>query len=100
MTIRIDLNDLTQAHVNECAPYLGKCSYDAPCIIGTLLPVEVRKEFGGMSIYSLIVGGWVSAPKEQENEIEELQGAFDDGDTPRLVNMLYARGLVWPEAAA
>lgn len=87
--MKIDLRNLTQDKVDEALPHVGSCSYEAPCIIGTLLPPEKRFVFdavgGGMSIRSLELDGFVEFLDEQQRELAcELQQAFDNhGKDPR-----------------
>ena len=87
--VKLDLNDLTQAHLDECRPHCGwGCTYDAPCIIGTLIPKDVRED-PAMPQHSGINGGriqkFVRTIPEQMPDLVALQDAFDSGDWDRLV---------------
>jgi len=84
--IKIDLRDLTDAHVAQALPHLGKCSYSAPCIIGTLLTQDARERFDKSSIIGLssavgglIEDGLLTLPDEQRVLATALQRAFDSG---------------------
>ena len=80
MAIKIDLCDLTEAHLEEALPHMGACSYASPCIIGTLMPKRKRKGFdcsGGISIEALLDEEQVSLPKGQAKLAIRLQSAFD-----------------------
>ena len=101
MTISINLDDLTQEHIDRCAPFIGECEYDAPCIIGTLMPFEAAdqiraREFDDESIDYLVKKGAVIIPAEQEVEAKALQSAFDRHDSMELSRLLAKRGLAWP----
>lgn len=94
--ITINLDDLTQTHIDECAPKLGDCTYSAPCIIGTLVPPAERKRLGAFRLGRLIAADSVSVSRDQLDEANRLQMAFDTGDTGALTHLLAKRGLVWP----
>lgn len=93
MTISINLDDLTQEHIDRCAPHIGECRYDAPCIIGTL-----SEDLGPIasSIDVLVGMGRVSMPDEQREEAHALQCAFDGRYVGFLIELLAKRGLKWP----
>ena len=96
MAHEISLDGLTQQHVNECAPNIGKCSYAAPCIIGTLFD-GIPENYDGLSIEVLVEDGLVSMPASQLQEAVALQEAFDCNDQSRLSMLLAVRGLEWPQ---
>lgn len=84
--IKIDLRNLTQAHVDEALNHLGECLYSAPCIIGTLIPVKDRDrldyapDYGGGGILHLARDGHVEFPDDaQRDDAYEIQKAFDIG---------------------
>lgn len=78
--IKIDLNDLTQAQLDECRPHLGTGRYDAPCVIGTFLPKEVRDD-PFFPQHSAINGNriqkFVEVVPGQMDDLVNLQDAFD-----------------------
>lgn len=80
---KIDLNDLTEDHLDACRPHLGVQAYNAPCIIGTLIPKEVREESGfpqGVGINSERIKQFLDFPPEQYDDLTELQNRFDSAD--------------------
>jgi len=80
---KIDLNDLTQAHLDECRPHMGVEAYKAPCVIGTLLPKEVREdpEFPQyIGINSERIKAFVEFIPEQLDDLTELQYHFDSSN--------------------
>ena len=81
MTIKIDLNNLTQKHLDECKPHVGnRCTYSAPCIIGTLIPVNERgacDAHSSSSIGTLVTYDVLKVPAEQLDDARKLQSAFD-----------------------
>lgn len=105
MTIHIDLNNLTQAHIDEAAPNIRECTYSSPCIIGALMAPEERtsadKSVTGDEVGSAHIGGLVRAGRvvladpEQLRELEQLQTAFDHGNVDDLIKLLDRRGLKW-----
>jgi len=101
----IDLNNLTQAHVDEAAPHIGKCTYSAPCIIGALMTPEEREAAdeplrGGhdpSAIRMLVADCRVRlADPDQLQKLSDLQYAFDTSNTTALTRLLAKRGLAWP----
>lgn len=63
----------------------GSCSYVAPCVIGAMVPEEVRARLDDghdydSTIGNLILAGLVSAPESQAADMALLQKAFDTGD--------------------
>lgn len=122
--VKLDLRNLTQAHIDEALPKIGQCKYAAPCIIGTLMPEDVRERFDntdenglmaglvGASGYQLdqnpVIGELVSQdlvefPDDRQRDLaSELQMAFDnDGiirfrDAVNKVNRAYDLNLVVP----
>lgn len=97
--IKIDLRDLTQAHLDEAVPHMGKCSYASPCIIGSLIPVEHREAFDNRNrelkehgILSQPTVGILAHAKliefadpEQQDAAAELQEYFDNDREDNLV---------------
>lgn len=99
MTILINLDDLMQSHIDECAANAGSMLYSAPCIIGTLVPAEDRSSLDENSLHvrALARQGRIRFPDvDQEIEARALQRAFDDSDDAKLAELLGARGLNWP----
>lgn len=92
IAIKLDLRDLTQAHIDEAMPKIGSCTYQAPCIIGTLIPPEQRAEadeasdnwdghIGSDSVANLISRHILHFPTKQQEELaKELQKPFDLAD--------------------
>ncbi|WOF44337.1 hypothetical protein KNJ79_05240 [Sphingopyxis indica] len=104
MTIHIDLNNLTQAHIDEAAPNIRECTYSSPCIIGALMTPEeqlladrpLEDTVGSMHIGGLVKAGRVVlADPGQLCELKQLQEAFDHGDVDDLIELLDRRGLKW-----
>jgi hypothetical protein len=84
-TIKIDLRDLTQAHLDECAPALGTCSNAAPCIIGTLMTRDERNYRLFASVVSLKKEGVLEIPDDQYVDAIAMQAAFDQSRWDDLV---------------
>lgn len=80
MAIKIDLCDLTEAHLEEALPHMGACKYASPCIIGTLMPKNKAASLDrdNTNIAALIAEGRVEMPEGQANLATRLQKAFDD----------------------
>jgi hypothetical protein len=82
--IKIDLNNLTQAHVDEAMPNMGECTYASPCIIGTLIPKGMRENLdrayiGQPNVSQLVDMGLIQFPnEEQAKDAREIQEAFDE----------------------
>jgi hypothetical protein len=109
MNIKLDLNDLTQERVDEATPHLGiGCTYAAPCIIGTLVPVKLRETLDEGELFcadepdvaitdstvtTLALEGYFEFPEGQREEAQELQTAFDNGNAVYLELLLAKRGL-------
>lgn len=101
MTIKINLLDLTEAHLKEALPHLGACHYASPCIIGTLIPVEHRErldnhgEFGSPMINQLVKEGVVEFADERQARIAaNMQTRFDNpGDFSKKFSD-YFRGVL------
>lgn len=83
--IKIDLRDLTQAHLDECAPVLGQCYNTAPCIIGTLMTLEERQYRPCGSVLTLRSDGILEIPDDQLKDAVDLQRAFDQSRWDVLV---------------
>ncbi len=103
--ITINLDDLTQAHIDEAAPHIGKCTYSAPCIIGALMTPKEREAAdkprvgcrASPMINSLVDDHRVRlADPDQLQELSDLQYAFDTGNITMLTRRLAKRGLTWP----
>lgn len=80
---KINLNDLTQAHLDEAMAQLGMNTYRAPCIIGTLIPKDVREDVTfpqHTGINGDHIKEFVEFPPEQLDDLTELQDRFDNGD--------------------
>lgn len=96
MSIKIDLNDLTQAHWDACIAKIGdQCRYAAPCIIGTLIPEDRREDLddgeltqGNSSIGVLISEQLVSISDGQDYDARHMQTAFDCGQTSDLADLV------------
>jgi hypothetical protein len=90
MIIHLDLNNLTQAHIEEARPHKGKCSYNSPCIIGALMTPEQREylEKKGLdreSITSLVESGIATfANCRQAVRARAVQYAFDCEDSATI----------------
>ena len=95
--IKIDLRDLTQAHLDECAPVLGSCSNSAPCIIGTLMTPDERNYRPLASVGSLRREDILEIPDEQVEDAMRMQWAFDQSRWDDL--LVIANKYVKKEAA-
>lgn len=108
--IEIDLRNLSEEHLAQCLPHMGKCRYAAPCIIGTLMPPGRRAEFDDPEVMErefgsfdttiglLLSCGAVVMPKDQWDLAEALQNAFDTGDQLLLRKLLaQAQGMALRE---
>ena len=86
--IGIDLNNLTQAHLDEAKPHMGKCRYSSPCIIGALLTPSHRdyldSDGDDQSVGVLQYKGFVRVPDDQLLDAIHLQTAFDDRDWSKV----------------
>jgi hypothetical protein len=81
--IVIDLNNLTQDHLDECRPHLGVSRYRAPCIIGTLIPQEEREDSffpQGAGINSASILDYLTVIPDQMDDLKALQSCFDNDD--------------------
>ena len=81
--VKIDLNDLTQAHLDECRPHLADGRYCAPCIVGTLIPKEMREDPDfpqHAGINGIRITHFLELVPEQVNDLALIQDAFDSGD--------------------
>lgn len=95
--IHIDLNQLTQAHVDEAmdARY-GTCCYEGPCIIGTLVPEHLRSGLdqanteSDTEIATLVKDGFVKfATPAQAKLAQRLQGAYDRTSSEHFEDVLH-----------
>jgi len=84
LPIKIDLNDLTPAHLEACKPHMGSCEYNSPCVIGTLMEPKQREWLAAEvpmmpldEVGPLVHRGLISIPEEQLKDAEFLQAAFD-----------------------
>src|SRR3546814_10174470 len=95
MVIAINLDDLTQAHIDQAAPHIRQCTYSSPCIIGALMTPEQREvadkhiglDASGTSteISTLVNEGHVVlVDPDQLTEVQEIQSAFDAGRVGQL----------------
>lgn len=67
------------------------CSYSGPCAIGVSVPIELRKQFDGVSIWSTSITGLIDdgfVKTDSENTLEQLQSAHDSGDIELFENTL------------
>lgn len=83
--IKIDLRDLTQAHLDACAPVLGQCFNTAPCIIGTLMTPDERSYRPCGSVLTLRSDGILEIPDEQVEDAMDMQRAFDQSRWDDLI---------------
>ena len=92
--IPLDLRDLDDAKVAEAMPHMGECKYAAPCIIGTLIPVEMRAGLDGYdppNIATLIQKGRFDFPDDAQRKLAfNLQAAFDS-EIPSQFNTILAQ---------
>lgn len=77
LSISINLMDLTEDKIAEAMPHIGACRYDAPCIIGTLIPVKYREGLEGRGILNMCSEGLIEMPREQWSLAHKLQSSFD-----------------------
>lgn len=81
--IKLDLRNLTQAHIEEARPNEGRCSYSSPCIIGALMTPEERaslatSDFDLEDITHLVANGIMTfTTPEQAEQARTIQFAFD-----------------------
>jgi len=98
--IRLDLTkDLTIERIKEALPHLkGKsCKYTAPCIIGTMLPEELRAQIDDGEVDEENTGPHVKRLAElgvlefatytQLDDAQALQLAFDDGACGKFLDV-------------
>lgn len=113
MKAKINLDQLTQAHVDEAMVNFGVgCNYAAPCIIGTLVHPDKREIFDNIcnhpddetisiddsTVDTLSMHGLFEFPNiDQQREAGEMQCAFDSGNVVQLRILLEKRGLVLKE---
>jgi hypothetical protein len=90
MLIRLNLNKLTQAHIEEARPNKGGCSYSAPCIIGALMTPRQReylkkRKLDDAGIENLICDRIIAFPtSEQGKQARMVQYAFDCKDSATI----------------
>lgn len=88
---KIDLRNLTQAHLDECLPNIdsASCDYAAPCIIGTLIPrldrAAANQIIGPISLVSRTA--LFCMPEDQIDAAFMLQNAFDGGDKDEVLRL-------------
>lgn len=94
-SITLDLNDLTQANVDEAMPHMGACSYSSPCIIGSLMTPEQRETLAATAGYdttdinALVEEGVIAfADPDQLIHAMALQELFDAKRPSRLAELL------------
>ena len=66
----------------------GKCRYAAPCIVGAMVPPELRADLdmpldgkiGSPTVGSLITAGKITVPKDHAADLIELQIVYDNED--------------------
>lgn len=90
--IRLDLErqfaNIIRLYVSDGLGDRFVCKYDAPCIIGAMMPEDERKrlqefldehEDGDADIHGVLTDARleVTAPEPQHNDLENLQSAFD-----------------------
>lgn len=88
--IQLDLRDLTDAMIAEALPHSGACSYQAPCIIGTLMTLADRTRFddGSPTIEHLLETDRVEMPANQHELAVNLQNAFDCDNLTGFDNLI------------
>lgn len=84
--LRRDLPKVRE-QLDDILPNMGKCRYASPCVIGLMLPEDVRVALdasadreGSPVISTLVDRGLVSMPEGQEIDATDLQSEFDCGD--------------------
>lgn len=94
--IALDLRKLTQAHIDEAMPNMEGCTYQGPCIIGTLIPKEKRAavdesaewwdgHIGSDNVDILVTRRVLAFPDNQQVTLaSDLQAAFDVGDVAKF----------------
>jgi len=111
--IKINLDDLTQEKLDEAMPHYGSCRYASPCIIGALIPEDMREPldqgdisevFGRKSLDPQSAINTLSKKKivefpsaAQTREAQRIQFAFDNGHGRTLKRLLEKRGLKLPD---
>lgn len=84
--IKLDLRDLTPAHLEEAKPHMGKCRYHSPCIIGSLIPAEQRRMRSIKQTHDLSQQPF-EFPAGQWLDAQCLQNAFDERDWDRVLRL-------------
>src|SRR3546814_11523464 len=103
MVIAINLDDLTQAHIDQAAPHIRQCTSSSPRIIGALLTPEQR-EVADKHI-GLDASGTSTAASTLANEdhvvlvdpdqlpaVQEIHPAFDDRRIGQQTKLLAYHG--------
>lgn len=78
--IHIDLRNLSQEHLAQCKPALGCCSYDGPCVIGTLIQPDRRERLGNSDVGFMVRFKHFTTVEGQLGDLIEIQEAFDKDD--------------------
>lgn len=92
--IEIDLRKLTEVNLAEAMAHCDgrSCAYSSPCIIGTLIPEDRRREIDAIrhdknrassppeAVGFLSKQGVFSIPEDQVDDAREIQELFDCGD--------------------
>ena len=84
--IKLDLRDLTPAHLEEAKPHMGKCRYHSPCIIGSLIPPDKRRMRGIKQTHDLSQQPF-EFPDDQVIDAQNMQNAFDENRWDKVVEI-------------
>ncbi len=103
--VRIDLRNLTQAHVALAMDGLGLYLYSSPCIIGTLMTPEERARLDSdenredeevLDVAELSERGLLEMPDDQLYSAIVLQNAYDSG----MLHLFQSLASPWVAALA
>ena len=91
--ITIDLNDLTEEYLEfSLLNRAYGCMYSSPCIIGTLIPENLRTRLDNCSdnttIRNLIRLGYIKLPEDQIDDAIKLQGYYDTNNDSGLEELV------------
>lgn len=91
MIIQLNLDNLTQAMVDQALPNMGDCNYSSPCLIGAMMTHEQRAYLSEKGSDNCAVGqcDHIQFPDpEQARVATEIQRAFDRDNLDSLAELL------------
>jgi len=97
--IKLDLTQLTQAHIDRAMPHREQCAYSAPCLIGTLMTEqdlawlkkqEIEEVWADQCSVDVLTLHQIIefAEPGQESLAQSIQNAFDLGEDTKLQRLL------------